>query len=89
VKWSHHIEDKLTRELLRFGITKELLEATINEPDEVLYDTRTGRYVALRIRDKIAVIYEEREEEKFIITAIHSSKLEDIVRRRKRSGRWI
>jgi hypothetical protein len=89
IKWSRYIEDKLIKELYRFGITKELLINVIDDPDEVLYDLMTGRYVALKMKHKIAVIYEKLGKEKFIITAIYSSKLEDVVRNRRRVGRWI
>jgi len=37
----------------------------------------------------LAVIYERGGEETFIITAIYSNSLDDVVRRRKRSGRWV
>lgn len=81
--------DKLARELLRVGITRELLEEVIRNPDEILYDSVTGRYVAVKMESKLAIIYERKGDEKFIITAIYSSSLADVVRRRKRSGRWI
>lgn len=89
IKFSHHVIDKLATMLLRKDITKELLEEVIKKPDEVLYDTVTERYVALRMKQKLAIIYEKSDEEIFIITALYSNMLEDIVQRRKRSGRWI
>lgn len=76
--------DKLAKELSRMGVTKELLEDVVSNPDEVLYDSVTGRYVALKM-EKLAVIYEKIGD---IITAMYSSRLEDVVIRR-RSGRWI
>jgi hypothetical protein len=48
-----------------------------------------GRYVALGMERNLAVVYERSDGDIFIITAIYSSKLEDVVQRRKRSGRWI
>ena len=89
VRWSRHIENKLEKELLRLGITKELLEDTISRPDEVLFDSENGRNVAVRLKRNLAVIYEPRVEDMFIITAIYSSNLERVVQRRKRSGRWL
>jgi len=89
VRLSCHMADKLAKELSRIGITRESLEEVIRNPDETLYDTVTGRYVAVKTESKLAVIYERKEEEIFIITAIYSSLLDDVVRRRKRSGRWI
>jgi hypothetical protein len=81
--------DKLATELSGKGITEELLKDAIRNPDEVLYDSATGRYIALRMERKLAVVYEKSGEEIFIITAIYSSNLDEVVRRRKRSGRWI
>lgn len=89
VRWSKHIEDRFDKELAQLGITKELLEDIISKPDEVLFDSDNGRNVAVRIKSKLAVIYETRFEDKFIITAIYSSNLERVVLRRKRSGRWL
>ena len=89
LKWSKHIEDKLEKELCRLGITKELLEDVVSEPDEVLFDSESGRNVAVRLKRNLAVIYEPRVENIFIITAIYSSSLERVIQRRKRAGRWL
>jgi len=89
VRWSRHIENKLEKELSRLGITKELLEDIVSKPDEVLFDSENGRNVAVRLKRNLAVIYEPRVEDMFIITAIYSSNLERVVQRRKRSGRWL
>lgn len=89
VRFSRHVVDKLAKELSRMGITDELLEDVVRNPDEVLYDSVMGRYVALKMEKRLAVIYEKIGEDIFIITAIYSSSLEDTVQRRRRSGRWI
>ena len=89
MRWSRHIENKLEKELSRLGITKELLEDIVSKPDEVLFDSENGRNVAVRLKRNLAVIYEPRVEDMFIITAIYSSNLERVVQRRKRSGRWL
>jgi DNA polymerase III delta subunit len=81
--------DKLATELSRKGITEEMIRNVVGNPDEVLYDSATGRWVALKMNRRLAVVYEAREEETFIITIIYSSKLDEVARRRKRSGRWI
>ena len=89
IRLSRHVADKLAKELSKMGITRKLLEEVIRNPDEILYDSVTGRYVAVKMESNLAVIYERRGEETFIITAIYSSSLDDVVHRRKRSGRWI
>jgi hypothetical protein len=81
--------EKLAKELLRIGVTEEMLREAVSRPDEILYDLATGRYVALKMERKLAVVYEWRGDDIFIITTIYSSKLEDIVQRRRRIGRWI
>lgn len=87
--WSKHIEDKLATELSRLGIAKADLEAAVLEPDEVLFDAETGRNIAIKHERNLAVIFESRIKDIFIITAIYSSKLERVVSNRKRSGRWL
>ncbi|MEM2514057.1 MAG: hypothetical protein QXU81_07050 [Candidatus Bathyarchaeia archaeon] len=88
VIFSRHVLDKIADELSRIGVTKDLIESIVRSPDEILYDTVTNRYIAVRFDQKIAVIYERRDQQVFIVTA-YSSGIENIVRRRKRSGRWI
>jgi hypothetical protein len=87
--WSTHVEDKFVTELSRLGFAKADLEAAVLEPDEVLSDAETGRKIALKHQRKLAVIFESRGVDIFIITAIYSSKLERVVSNRKRSGRWL
>ncbi|MEM2261630.1 MAG: hypothetical protein QXK24_04180 [Ignisphaera sp.] len=80
------------RSLMSFrelGVTKDLIESIVRSPDEILYDTVTNRYIAVSFDQKIAVIYERRDQQVSIVTAIYSSGIENIVRRRKRSERWI
>jgi len=89
VRWSRHIEDKLDKELYRLGITKEVLEDIVFKPDEVLFDSENGRNIAIRLNRNLAVIYEPKVEDIFIITAIYSSNLERVILKRKRSGRWL
>ncbi|MGD0995688.1 MAG: hypothetical protein ABR909_09230 [Candidatus Bathyarchaeia archaeon] len=89
IRWSSHVEDKIAKELSKLGVTKDLLEEIVKVPDEVLYDSVSGRYVASKLKCNVAVIYERDVEDMFIITAIYSSKLDDVILRRKRSGRWI
>jgi len=38
---------------------------------------------------KIAVVYEKSDGDSLVITVIYSSVLNEIVDRRRRSGRWI
>ena len=60
----------------------------ILSPDESLTNTKTKRFVAINYSRRIAVVYETNSEV-LIITIIYSSILDKIVRRRKKSGRWI
>ena len=88
VIFSRHVLDKIADELSRIGVTKDLIESIVRSPDEILYDTVTNRYIAASFDQKIAVIYERRDQQIFIVTA-YSSGIENIIRRRKRSRRWI
>jgi hypothetical protein len=49
VTFSRHVAEKLAKELSRLGITEGLLRETVSKPDEALYDSATGRYVALKM----------------------------------------
>lgn len=87
--FSRHVAEKLEKELSKLSVSEEQVREAVSQPDEVLYDSATGRYVALKWRKNLAVIYERRGGDIFIVTAIYSSKLESIVQRRRRAGRWI
>jgi len=50
--------NKLTKELSKLNMTKGLLKMVVSEPDEVLYDSLTGRYIALKLSHNLAVVYE-------------------------------
>ena len=89
ITWSKHVEDKIETELARLGFAKADLEEAVLEPDEVLFDAETGRNIAVKHERNLAVIFESRDEDMFIITAIYSSKLERVISNRKRSGRWL
>ena len=65
IRLSHHAADKLAKELSRMGVTRELLEENVRNPDEILYDIVTGRHVAVKMESSLAVIYERKEEEKY------------------------
>jgi len=43
--------DKLATELSRKSITEEMIRDVVRNPDEVLYDSATGRWIALKIED--------------------------------------
>jgi hypothetical protein len=89
ITFSRHAREKLEKELSKLGVNEEQVREAVSKPDELLYDTATGRYVALKWKEKLAVIYERRGSDIFIVTAIYSSKLENVVQRRRRAGRWI
>jgi len=89
IRLSRHVVNKLATELSRRGVAEELVKDAVRSPDEILYGSSTGRWIALKMERKLAIIYEKSGEEIFIITAIYSSKLDELVNRRKRSGRWI
>ncbi len=86
---SRHAMEKLTKELSKLNVTEGLVREIVDNPEETLYDTLTGRYVALKTGRNLAVVYERRGGDMFIITVIYSSRLEDMVQRRRKSGRWI
>ena len=87
-KFTPHAKEKLQKELYKFGINENIVIQTILYPDELLKDTKTRRFVAVNYSKRIAVIYEPNSEA-LIITIIYSSMLDKIIKRRKRSGRWV
>ena len=89
ISFTHHALEKIEKELTKLKITKETKIESINEPDQILYDTQTERYIAIDQDKKTAIIYEKTGEDTLIITIIYSSTLYNLIERRRRSGRWI
>ena len=58
---SRHVTEKLVKELSRLGVTEELLREAVNKPDEILYDSATGRYPAHLTMDDNASSLPARE----------------------------
>ena len=87
--FTDHAKDKLVKELNKLGITERTATEIIREPDELLYDSLTNRFVAIRWSHKTAVIYEKDDNNFIVITVIYSSELRDAVNRRRKRGRWI
>jgi len=61
----------------------------LRNPDELLYDSLTDRFVALSWSHNTAIIHEKTNQNLIVITVIYSSELKDVVNKRKRAGRWI
>jgi len=89
ILYTAHAEEKILSELSKFNISKNIIKETILNPDELLYNTKTSRRIAINYNSNIAVILEDRDTNILIITVIYSSMLKKIVSRRKRSGRWV
>ena len=87
--FTDHAKDKRLRELNKLGAKEETVTEAIRAPEELLYDSQTDRYVAVSWSNKIAVVYEKSDGDTLVITVIYSSALEEIVDRRRGSGRWI
>ncbi|KPV65094.1 MAG: hypothetical protein AOA65_0473 [Candidatus Bathyarchaeota archaeon BA1] len=87
--FTEHAKDKLIREIRKLGITEQAVIAIVKNPDELLYDALTGRFVALSWSHSSAVIYEKTDGDLLVVTVIYSSELREVVDRRRRIGRWI
>ena len=88
IRFTDPAKDKLLKELHKLGVTEKKVTETIRDPDEILYDSQTDRYVAVSWSHQIAAVY-QKDGDILVITVIYSSMLKDIVDRRRRSGRWI
>ncbi|MEM2916736.1 MAG: hypothetical protein QXN63_00045 [Candidatus Bathyarchaeia archaeon] len=86
---TEHARDKLLKELQRLGIMEQTITQAINNPDELLYDVLRNRFVAINWKHKIAIIYEKINDDILIITVIYSSRLKEVVNKRRQDGRWI
>jgi hypothetical protein len=89
ITFTEHAKTKLLKELKKLGITKQLTTKTLKNPNELLYDALTERYVAINWNRNIAIIHEKTDNDITIITIIYSTELKDTVNRRKKTGRWI
>jgi len=89
IVFTDHAKDKLLRELGKLGLTKHVIMEVLRNPDELLYDSLTDRFVALSWSHNTAIIHEKTNQNLIVIIVIYSSELRDVVNKRKRAGRWI
>ncbi|MEM2935687.1 MAG: hypothetical protein QW231_00740 [Candidatus Bathyarchaeia archaeon] len=89
IVFTDHAKDKLLKEIGKLGITEKVVIEILRNPDGLLYDASTDRFVAFSWSRNVAVIYEKTNGDLIIVTVIYSSQLRDIVDRRRRIGRWI
>ena len=85
VEFTEHARKRLEeRKIPEFKVAK-----TIDEPDEVLFDSDKGNLVAVKRFDEtyLIVVYTPTQPLK-VITVIPTSKL-NIVENRIRKGRWV
>jgi len=87
--FSTHAKDKISEELEKLGITKQVVIQILRKPDELLYDTSADRFIALSWNHNVAVVYEKTDNNLVVVTVIYSSGLKHVVDKRKRIGRWI
>lgn len=89
ITFTDHAKTKILKELKKLGITRQLITKTLKNPDELLYDALTERYIAINWNHNTAIIYEKTNSNLTVVTIIYSSELKDSVNKRKRTGRWI
>lgn len=61
ISFTDHAKDKLLRELHKLGVTEKTVRETINNPDQLLYDSQTDRYIAISLSHEVAVVYEKSD----------------------------
>ena len=89
IVFTDHAKDKLLTEIRKLGVTEQTVMEILRKPDELLYDAFRNRFVAVSWSHNTAVIYEKTDDDLIVVTVIYSSKLRDVVNRRRRVGRWI
>jgi len=89
ILFTDHARDKLQKEMKKFGITEKMVSQIVNKPEEMLYDALTSRFMAISWNQKLAVIHEIVNHDFGVITVIYSTQLKDIVKTRRRTGRWM
>lgn len=87
--FTDHAKNKILKELSKLGITERTVTEIIRNPDELLYDSLTNRFVAVGWTRNTAVICEKSNSDFTVVTVIYSSELKDMVNRKRRNGRWI
>ena len=71
------------------GVTREDVYEVLGEPDELLFDTETGRLIAVKYGAGLCVVADTAEDTVKIVTVLVNSNLERLVERRKSRGRWV
>ena len=70
-------------------VSIEEIEEALLDPDELLWDVEERHYVAVSYGSKLIVVFDKIGKRFRVVTAFRSSKLVDLVGRRKKRGRWV
>jgi len=70
-------------------VSVEEIEEALLDPDELLWDVEERHYVAVSYGSKLIVVFDKIGKRFRVVTAFRSSKLVDLVGRRKKRGRWV
>ena len=85
IKFTNHAEKRM----LERDIANHDVVAVAARPEDILYDTFTGREILVDYSRNVAVICEESADMIVVVTVLYSKNLKDLVKRRINSGRWI
>ena len=75
--------------MLERDIANHDVVAVVARPEDILYDTFTGREILVDYNRNVAVICEESADTIVVVTVLCSKNLKDLVKRRINSGRWV
>lgn len=68
--FTDHAKDKLLKELSRLGITESTVAEIVRDPDELLYDSLTNRFVAIGWSRNTTVVCGKTNGDFMVVTVI-------------------
>jgi len=87
MKYTKHARKRIVER----GISEDMILEAVLRPSQVYYDLSVGTTIAIRGLNErhILVAYVRENDEIKVITTFITSEIQEIVRRRLESGRWV
>ncbi len=85
IEFTPHARERMEKR----SVTENEVKDTLENPDELLYDTKTGNFIAIKEQENryLIVVYVPLDVYR-IVSVVITTKL-NIIENRIRKGRWV
>ncbi|OYT39175.1 MAG: hypothetical protein B6U89_04650 [Desulfurococcales archaeon ex4484_58] len=85
------VDNRSVEKIERHGLSIDDVKWVLSKPSSIYFNTRTNRRIVVRLKngEGIIVVLDIYNDKAYVVTAWYASEARDLVKRRRKSGRWI